>query len=120
MKLKDVQFKDGNTSRKITDFENFFEVYLDRHGNYSYNLNQNLYFNADPDRLKRYVCQHDMFWPLISYNLYSTPRLAWVLMKVNNVEVKDMFKPILAGQSIAYPEKATVQAVLDVIDSSNV
>lgn len=112
MRLKEIEFKDGDTSRKITDFEHFFEVYLDKHGNYSFNLNQNLYFKSDRSKLKHYICQHDMFWPLISYNLYKTPRLAWVLMKVNDVRVEDMFKPVLAGQSIAYISKETIQAIL--------
>lgn len=39
MKIKNIEFKDGDKSRKITDFEHFFEVYLDHHGNYSFNLN---------------------------------------------------------------------------------
>jgi len=49
-----------------------------------------------------------MFWPLISYNLYKTTRLAWVLMKINNVQVEDMFKPILAGKTVAYISKDTI------------
>lgn len=112
MKLKDIDFKDGDVSRKITDFEHFFEVYIDRHGNYSFNLNQGLYFVVDKTKLKQYTCKHDMFWPLISYNLYNTPRLAWVLMKINDVQVEDMFKPIYAGQTIAYLDRNTIQSIL--------
>ena len=51
MKLKNIDFKDGDKSRKITDFEHFFEVHLDRHGNYAFNLNQGLYFRFDPAKL---------------------------------------------------------------------
>jgi hypothetical protein len=29
MKLRDIDFKDEDTSRKITDFEHFFDIYLD-------------------------------------------------------------------------------------------
>ena len=112
MKLKNIDFKDGDKSRRITDFEHFFEVYLDRHGNYAFNLNQALYFRFDPAKLQKYQCKHDMFWPLISYNLYKTTRLAWVLMKVNNVDVDSMFKPVLAGQSVSYISKDTIQQIL--------
>ena len=39
MKIDDLDPKDLREVLKITDFEHFFNVYIDRHGNYSYNLN---------------------------------------------------------------------------------
>ncbi len=100
---------------KITDFEHFFDVYLDQHGNYAFNLNQGLYFKFDKSYLPTYECTHQMFWPLISYQLYGTTRLAWLLMKLNDVTAEDMFKPKSPGDKVVYLPPERIQQVVDQI-----
>lgn len=58
MKARDLNDSNLQSVLKITDFENFFDIYLDRHGNYAYNLNKNLYFKFDPKYLPTYECKH--------------------------------------------------------------
>ena len=58
MKIEDID--DDNLSKvlKTTDFEHFFDVYLDQYGNYSYNLNKGLYFKFDKSLLPTYECTY--------------------------------------------------------------
>lgn len=88
---------------RITDFEHFFNVYEDKkRGKEAYNLNATLYFSADPATLLSMTLQHTAYWPQISYMVYSTPRLAWLLMKLNGVKAGDMFKPVQTGTKVVY------------------
>lgn len=92
----------------ITDLENIFNIYKDNKENYFYNLNSTIYFNIPDEKLNKYICSYEMHWPLISYKLYETTRLAWFLMKLNNVQAKDVFKTKQPGDIIRYLEKQTV------------
>lgn len=113
MKLKNISDIDPDySSSKITDLENFFDIYLDKNGNYVYNLNQGLYFKFDKSLLPVYVCDHDAHWPLVSYKLYGTTRLAWLLAKINDATFEQMMKPVLAGQRIFTLDKDTVQNIV--------
>lgn len=58
MDITDIDDKNLQEVLKITDFEQFFEVYLDKHGNWSYNLNENVYFKFDTSLLPSYECTH--------------------------------------------------------------
>lgn len=57
-----------------------------------------------------------MHWPLISYIIYGTTRLAWLLMKLNNVDVKDMFTPKCASETVKYVNKETLPQLVKVIN----
>ena len=53
-----------------------------------------------------------MFWTTISYKLYETPRLWWVLMKINDVKSDAIFDIVPAGTRIKYvPTEAVSQIV---------
>jgi hypothetical protein len=104
MKLLDI----GITT-EITDFENFFKIHEDsRTGYYKYNLNEGLYINVDKSQCEEYILKTDAFWPLISYKIYETPKLAWLLMKLNDVSGEDIFKKKTPGSTIYYLPKETV------------
>lgn len=102
MKLNDIDVENKDAYVKITDLDNFFSIYTDGRGNLSYNLNETLYLDIVPSALDEYVLKHDMHWPLISYKLYGTTRLAWLLLKINNVQTADIFKIIPASTTIKY------------------
>ena len=98
---------------KIVDMENFFDVFEDKThvgDPYAYNLNSTVYFDGAP-RLK-YTLSHDMFWTTISYEIYGTTRLWWVLMKVNGVNSDNLFEPVKASQTIKYLDKDFVRDIL--------
>lgn len=103
MKLQDLELEESYL--KITDFENFFNVYQDKKGNYFYNLNSTMYLNIADEVLLDFICDYEMQWPLISYKIYGTTRLAWLLMKINNVHPRDVFKNKKPGDIVKYIEK---------------
>lgn len=60
-----------------------------------------------------------MHWTLISYKIYGTTRLAWLLLKLNNVQTKDIFKIINAGESIVYFPKENIDYIVTTLDENN-
>ena len=112
MKISETQIENKNQWLKITDFENLFKIYEDDNLNYRYNLNETLYLNVDPQTYEYYNVTHDMFWPLISYNIYGTTRLAWLLMKTNNVTAKNIFNKVRAGKVVKYINKDVVENIV--------
>lgn len=103
----------GEDAVKFIDLENFFNVYQNEDAYYCFNLNSTVYIDVPPSRLKTYVCQHDMHWPTISYNVYGTVRLAWALMKVNNITPDAAFNIIPAGSEIKYLDRSDITTVID-------
>lgn len=92
MKLKDLEL-----TGKTTDFENFFDVEKLDNGLYSFNLNETIFFDAKNGGYNVFIPDHDMFWPLVSYKVYGSTRLAWLLMKVNGVTAETIFDVVKAG-----------------------
>lgn len=106
MKANDVLDEDW---LKITDLENAFDVTQKQDGKYFYNLNETVYLDVDSDRLSEFVCDSRMHWPLISYRIYGTTRLAWLLTKLNRVEARDMFSAKEPGETVLYLDKDSAQ-----------
>lgn len=104
---------EGSDSVKFTDFENFFHIYQDEDAYYKYNLNSTVYLDVPSSRLKTYVCQHPMHWPTISFNIYGTVRLAWVLMKINGITPDIAFDIIPASSQIKYLDRSDITTVID-------
>lgn len=100
----------------ISDLENIFKVYPDKKQNFVYNLNSSLFFDIDENSLEVYKLKHNMHWPLISYKLYGTTRLAWLLMKLNNVTTKDVFNMKQAGDEIFYLPTRRVTSIVESIN----
>ena len=102
---------------KTTDLENLFDINSDARDNYVFNLNENLYLDIPDAALNTYTCQYaEMHWPLISYTIYGTTRLAWLLMKLNNVQVKDAFMPKSASDKIKYINKEFLPQIVKIIN----
>ena len=102
---------------KTTDLENLFDIRQDRLGMFYFNLNENIYFRVPESAFLTYACQYaEMHWPLISYTLYGTTRLAWFLMKVNDVRAEDMFIPKRAAEKVKYLDKSYLQQVIKTIN----
>ena len=45
-----------------------------------------------------------MHWPSISYKVYGSTRLAWLLMKLNDIRDQNIFDQVKAGTRIRYLE----------------
>lgn len=115
-KLKDIDLDNKYEWNKISDLENMFNIYQDDDQNLKYNLNQTLYLNVNPSSLLTYTLKHQMYWPLISYKIYGTTHLAWLLMKVNRVPAKYIFSSINAGANVKYLDKDIVKNILQQIN----
>ena len=113
MKISDIDDK-----TQFADLENFFDVYEDKtsYGDpFAYNLNSTVYFEGIPQL--EHKLQHDMFWTTLSYEIYQTTRLWWLLMKVNNVGVDEIFEPVRAGSTVKYIDKDVVRdVIMDISD----
>lgn len=109
--LKSLQFKPEQE-----DLENLFTVHVDKKGNYIYNLNRGLRFSINDDTaLYTYTITHSMHWPLASYQIYQTTRLAWLLMLLNGVDASNMFKKLQPGDKIKYLGANAVTSLLAAI-----
>ena len=89
--LQDIPYDDKKDWLKITDLENMFHIYQDDKQNNCYNLNATLYVNVPLEYFQLYTCDCDSTWTLLSYKLYGTTRLAWLLMKLNEVKASEVF-----------------------------
>jgi len=90
MKISDIDSESNVVS--MLDFENFFDITTDRNGYKRYNLNSTLYLNYSYGDLLEYVPSHDLHWTTVSYNIYGTTRLAWLLCKIN--KISDPIRPV--------------------------
>jgi len=97
---------------KITDFENFFTVHTDKNDRYFYNLNSTLTFAGSKDTLPTFTCTATSHWPLISYHIYGTTRMAWLLMKLNDVTAANVFKPLQPGDKVKYLSRDAAEAIV--------
>lgn len=100
--LMELDNDDINSTLKITDLENMFDIFQDKRGNLVFDVNKTLYINVDKDVLPEFICDHEMHWTLISYKLYSTTRLAWLLWKINDIGPADIFTAKQPGDKIKY------------------
>ena len=71
-----------------------------------------MYFNVDKNSLPTTTLHHKAFWPQISYMVYSTPRLAWLLMKLNDVKAEDMFSIVPTGTQVKFLTTETMQQIV--------
>ena len=102
---------------KFTDLENFFNIYQDKNNYYYFNINSTVYISVPESRLKTYVCQHDIHWSTISYNIYGTVHLAWLLMKLNNITADISFKIVPAGSKVKYLDRSDITTVIEGFNS---
>lgn len=101
---------------RVSDLENMFNIYLDKRGNYIYNLNNSVYFSLGESKtLKEYTVTIDSYWPLISYKLYGTTRFAWLLMKLNKVDAAHVFDKLHTGDVIRYVDNRYLEHIIDLL-----
>lgn len=69
------------------NYANIFNVYQDEDDRYYYNLLQTVVIpsNLPPGYYDDYNIVYGDTWPYISYKVYSTPNLWWVIASTNNI-----------------------------------
>ncbi len=112
MKVADLGVDEINAFLKIQDLENVLDVFRDERGNNIFNLNKTVYLRVDASQLPEYECTYAMHWPLISYKIYGTTRLAWLLQKLNNVTAKDVFNAKQPRDKVKYLPKRYVDGIV--------
>ena len=108
-----MKTSDVDKSLKFTDFENFLDIYPDSslpNTPYRFNLNSTIYFIGLPQGTK--TVTHDTFWTTLSYQIYGTTRLWWVLMKVNGVGMDTAFSPVRSSSEVKYIPKETLRGII--------
>jgi hypothetical protein len=85
------KYRDYDLDRDIDnyDFANLFTAYPDKFNNLVYNVSRSLVFTGIDNPQKNLVLKYRTIssdtWHLISYKYYGTPRLWWLLCKVNGI-----------------------------------
>lgn len=94
------------------NFENIFNVYQNEDGVYYYNLLNNIVFpqNLPDSFFTLYSIQPGDTWPYISYKVYDTPNLWWVILLANNID--NPTTPLIMGQTIKIPITDVVREIL--------
>lgn len=116
MKIYNLTNTNNETSYlRITDLDNALDIVVDKRKNYAFNLNSTIYFNVTPNNILQYRLSNDMHWPIISFKLYATTRLAWVLMKLNNIEASDVLKIKHAGDIIRYVDPKQLESLIEML-----
>lgn len=118
MKIFEVDDDTIQNYLAIHDMENIFEIYRDNKNNYQYNLNSTIYLDFPNSAIKEYTVTNPMQWSIISYKLYNTTRLAWVLMKLNNVNPKNIMKKVYPGETVKYIPLNDIRPLVEDINRS--
>jgi len=106
------------------DLANLFHIHTDEtlaiENNKVFNILRTLYLtdlNEIPiSYFEYYVVRETDTWPGISFKLYRTVELWWMLMKLNNI--KDPFIEPIVDSSIRYISKDELNNVLKTIKNS--
>jgi len=69
------------------NYENIFQVYEDKDQQYFYNILQSVALPTDlPEGYFQYYhIKYGDTWPFISYKVYRTPNLWWLILPFNNI-----------------------------------
>jgi hypothetical protein len=92
--------------------ENIFTVHKDKDGMYFYNLLQSIEFPKDipSSFFEFYNIKYGDTWPLISFKVFQTPNLWWLILLAN--DIINPLEPVIPGTTIKIPNTFIVQEVL--------
>jgi hypothetical protein len=112
--LKDANINDYNLSK--ADLENILTVYIDKNDNLILNLNETLYVTGIKN-LDTIIVEQPIHWSTLSYRLYGTTRLAWLLLKINGISSKNIFNKIDPNIPVSYLPKTDVITIINQINN---
>jgi len=104
---------------EIENFENIFNIYQNPDGTYFYNLLQTIVFppNLPSNLFTYYTIVYGDTWPFISYKVFKTPNLWWLIMIANNLH--NPIKKLINGNILKIPIVSVVREVLDQLGGRN-
>jgi nucleoid-associated protein YgaU len=97
---------------ELENFENILNIYQDINGYYYYNLLESLVFpdNLPDNYFLDYTVLYEDTWPLISYKVYGSIKLWWLIAYANKVINPITFlKP---GTVIKIPKQSVATEIL--------
>lgn len=119
--MKNNDYEDVNTIQ-LTDLANIFNVYEDGNlGNFQLSYSINRTFNIiGLDNINRkyydnYIIKELDTWLSISYQIYNTTRLWWLVCKMNNVT--DPTQSPVVGDQIKLLKKTYIDNILETIEN---
>ena len=100
-----------------TRYENIFKIYFDADNLPFYNLNKSINFpnNLDPSLFNVFIYDSVTHWPVLSYKLYETIYLWWLITEVNGIRNPFILPEV--GTTLKYIKPEYVQYVLGQIKS---
>lgn len=98
-------------------YENIFKMYQNKDKNYFYNIIKKVTIlpNLDPTQFFYYPIPKKMPWTMVSFNLYNTIELWWLVCLVNNIT--NPIKQPTAGTTIRAIRSDLVASVINDIKS---
>ncbi len=105
-KVENLPFK-----TKYSDLENMFNVHPDKFNNWAPNINETVYLDIHPESLLVYIPDHPIHWGLLSYKLYGTTRLTWLLLKINKVKPENLFDRLTPGIPVFYIDEGEAMSL---------
>ena len=97
------------------NYENIFNVYQETTGMHYYNLIQTIVFptNLPKGFFDTYEISHGDSWPFISYKMFNTPNLWWVILLAN--QIHDPTTIPVPGTTLLIPKTEIVKEILSQI-----
>jgi hypothetical protein len=108
---------DALPNLELYRYENIFKVYQTKDGNndYFYNIIKNIQVPQDINYqiFDTIALPHNTALPVLSYQLYGTTYLWWLICVVNNIQ--NPFDNTIYGKDIKVIKKQYIKIVLDAI-----
>jgi hypothetical protein len=94
------------------NYENIFNVYTTEEGNYYYNLLQTISFppNLPEGFFEYYDIVPGDTWPFISYKIYNTPNIWWLILLMN--DISNPIDALVVGTRIKVPKSKVIKIIL--------
>lgn len=110
---------DQLTQLAPTRYENIFDVYQTSDGKnyYYYNLSRRVNLEIgtiDPEFLDYYVCNGEQPLTTISYRVYGTIDLWWLIVSLNQLNPT---QNVPAGTALAFIKPDYIESVLQIVNS---
>jgi hypothetical protein len=102
-----------------TRYENIFDVYqtTDGSGYYYYNLSRRVNLDIetiDPTFLDYYICNGEQPLTTISYRLYGTMDLWWLIVSLNQL---NPINNVAAGTALAFIKPEYINSVVEAVNT---
>ena len=100
-------------------YENIFKIYTTQNNQYYYNLLQSIYIavdRIDPRALYQYTVKQNLPWSIISFNVYGTIDLWWLIALVN--QINNPIRSLDAGTVLNIIRPEYLNKVLDEINNA--